>query len=95
MSLRREETKVFTHMVPIKKETYSVHGNKYELLIYQVVETGEYRIYVAKNGFGVGDVFTASQEIVSDAKKASGRDLVEGLISIAKSDIDRNEFGFY
>jgi hypothetical protein len=82
-------------MVPVKKETHSAHGNKYELFIYRVEETGEYRIYVAKNGFGVGDVFEASQEIVSYAKKVSGADLVEELIVVAKSDIDRNEFGLY
>jgi len=86
---------MFTHMISVKKETHNAYGNKYELLIYQVEETGEYRIYVAKGDFGVGDVFTASQQVVIDEKITSGADLVEELISIAKSDIDRNEFGLY
>jgi hypothetical protein len=46
-------------------------------------------------GFGVGDIFTASQEVVQDAKITAGMDIVDGLISIAIDDINRNEFGRY
>jgi hypothetical protein len=82
-------------MVPVKKVSHNVRNTDYELLVYQVEETGEYRIYVAKEGFGVGDIFTASQEVVQDAKTAEGIDIVEGLISTAIDDINRNEFGLY
>ena len=83
---------MFTHMVPRKKVTHKAHGADYELLVYQVQETGELRIYVAKDGFGVGDIFTASQEVVEDA---TGLDIVEALLATAKDDINRNEFGLY
>lgn len=86
---------MFTHMVPVKKLSHKVRNIDYELLVYQVEETGEYRIYVAKGGFGIGDIFTASQEIVHDAKSTAGIDIVEGLISTAIDDINRNEFGLY
>ncbi len=85
---------MFTHMIPIKNERHIARGKDYELLVYQVQESGEYRIYIAKSGFGVGDVFTATQEIALDARN-SGLDIVEGLLSTAKCDIDRNEFGLY
>ncbi len=83
---------MFTHMVLRKKVTHKAHGADYELLVYQVQETGELRIYVAKDGFGVGDIFTASQEVVEDA---TGLDIVEALLATAKDDINRNEFGLY
>ena len=86
---------MFTHMVSIKKETHQAHGANYELLVYQVQETGEYRIYVAKGGFGIGDIFTASQEVVRDSKVMAGTDVVTNLLATAKDDIDRNEFGHY
>jgi hypothetical protein len=82
-------------MVRVKKLTHNARNTDYELLIYQVEETGEYQIYVAKGGFGVGDLFTASQEIVQDAKSAAGTNIVERLISTAIDDINRNELGLY
>lgn len=86
---------MFTHMVQVKKVGHRVRNTDYELLVYQVEETGEYRIYVAKGGFGVGDIFTASQEVVQDAISISGVGVVESLISTAIDDINRNEFGLY
>jgi hypothetical protein len=82
-------------MVPVKRVNHTVRNTDYELLVYQVQETGEYRIYVAKGGFGVGDIFTASQEVVRDAKDTPGIDIVGGLISTAIDDINRNELGHY
>lgn len=86
---------MFTHMALVKKVSHNARNNDYELLVYKVEETGEYRIYVAKGGFGVGDIFTASQEVVQDAKSTAGIDVVEALISTAIDDINRNEFGLY
>lgn len=86
---------MFTHMVSVRKETHQAHNASYELLVYQVEETGEYRIYIAKNGFGVGDMFTSSQDDVKDAKATAGIDIVQLLIETAKDDINRNEFGLY
>lgn len=83
---------MFTRMVLRKKETHNAHGTTYELLVYQVQETGEFRIYVAKDGFGVGDIFTSSQEVVQDA---AGADIIEALLATARDDINRNEFGLY
>lgn len=86
---------MFTHMVQVKKVGHKARNADYELLVYQVEETGEYRIYVAKSGFGVGDIFTASQEVAQDAISISGVDVVESLIAKAIDDINRNEFGLY
>ncbi|WP_175948255.1 hypothetical protein [Burkholderia pyrrocinia] len=86
---------MFTHMIPVKRETYLARGLTFELLVYQVDETGEYRIYVNKGGDGVGDVFTAGQDIVENAKQLSGVDLIAELVAVAKADIDRNDFGLY
>jgi hypothetical protein len=86
---------MFLHMTPVKTAKHTARDTEYELLVYQAQETGEYHIYIAKGDFGVGDVFTASQEVVSDAASTSGMDVVEELISIAISDIDKNEFGYY
>ena len=86
---------MFTHMIHVQNEKYSAHGNEYELIVYQVEETGEYRIYIAKNDMGVGDIFTASDEVVNDAKQVQGINIVEELIKVAKDDIDRNEFNQY
>ena len=86
---------MFTRMRFVRKENHNARNTDYELLVYQVEETGEYRIYIAKEGFGIGDIFSASQETVHDALSTSGDDIVEGLISIAIDDINRNEFGLY
>jgi hypothetical protein len=89
------ESLMFTHMVPVKKLQHSARGTQYELLVYQVAETGEHRIFVSKGGFGVGDVFTASQTAVADAMSTQRTDLVDGPIKTAIDDIDRNDFGKY
>lgn len=81
---------MFTHMVPVKKVSHGVQNTDYELLVYKVEETSEYRTYVAKGGSGVGDIFTASQEVVRDTKSSAGIDIVEGLISTAIDDINKN-----
>lgn len=86
---------MFTHMLLVKKLSHKARNTDYELFVYQVKETGEYRTYVAKGGFGAGDIFTAYQEVVRDAKSTTGIDIVEGLISTAIDDINRNEFGLY
>lgn len=86
---------MFTHMKLEKQLHHKAGDTDFELLVYQVEETGEYRIYVAKGGFGVGDIFTASQEVVQDAKIMAGSDIIEGLISTAIDDINRNESGRY
>jgi hypothetical protein len=86
---------MFTHMVPVKRLIHNARNTDYELLVYQVEETGEYRIFVAKGGFGVGDIFTASQQVVLDAKTSAGINIVEALISNAISDINRNAFDLY
>ena len=86
---------MFTHMVPVKTQIHRVRNTDYELSVYQVEETGEYRIYVAKGNVGVGDVFIASQEVGLDAKSTAGIDIVEELITTAISDIDRNEYSHY
>ncbi len=70
---------MFIHMVLVKKDTHTARGTNYEILVYQVEETEEYNIYVAKGGFGVGNVFTASQEMVRAIASDSGGDVVEEL----------------
>lgn len=87
---------MFTHMTAVKKEIHEAHGAEYALLVFQIEETGEYKIFIAKDGFDTaGHVFTASQEAVQDAGSQSGIKLIDELISIAKNDIDRNEYGLY
>lgn len=86
---------MFMHMINVKNETHSAHGNTYELSVYQVQENGQYRIYISKSGDTVGDIFTASQEELLDATQIQKSDLIEELITIAKNDIDRNEFSQY
>ena len=86
---------MFTHMVQVKKVSHKARNTHYELLVYQVEETGEYRIFVTKDGFGVGDIFTASQDVVRDVKSTTGVDMIEGLIATAIEDINRNELGLY
>ncbi len=71
-------TNVYAHGSSEKGYPYC-RGTNYEILVYQVEETEEYNIYVAKGGFGVGNVFTASQEMVRAIASDSGGDVVEEL----------------
>ena len=86
---------MFIRMVPVKTLNHQARGADYELLVYQVVETGEYRIYIAKGGVGVGELFAADENVIADAKATGGPDVLEELVRIAKSDIDCNEFNQY
>jgi hypothetical protein len=85
----------FLHMDLLKSVEHTARGSKYEILVFLVRETGERRIYVAKDGFGRGSVMTASAVDVADAKGTTVGDLVDSLIAVAKGDIDRNEFDDY
>ena len=91
----QEKISMFTHMIFLKKISHIARDASYEIFVYQVEETGECRIYVAKGGFGVGDIFTASHDVIQDAKLMSGDDMVEQLIATAIDDINRNEFQLY
>ncbi len=73
-------------MIPVKTETYTSRGDNFELNVYQVQETGEYRIYISKLDNEAGDMYTASHEVVDDAQ-----DIIKELISTAKDHIKRNE----
>ena len=86
---------MFTHMQFIRKDMHQTKGKQYELLTYKVMETEEYRIYISADGFGVGDVFCVSQEVLDDYKAYKGEDLINELVAFAKSDIDRNEDNKY
>jgi hypothetical protein len=86
---------MFKHSIPVTKENFEANGNQYELAVYQVQETGDYDLYISKDGNGVGNKFSASEEIVSDAMADQGKDIVQELIKIAKKDIERNEFNQY
>jgi hypothetical protein len=84
-----------TDMTPIRQEPFFVNGSSYELSLYRIIQTGELRLFVSKGGNGVGRSFSASSDVVSDAKSQSGIDIGENLFSQAKDDISRNEFGEY
>lgn len=90
-----EDTIMFTHMIPVKTIHHEARNEEYELNVYQVVETKEYQIFISKSGEGVGDIYTASEETVKDAKEVNATDMVDKLIEIAKEDINRNEYDQY
>lgn len=85
----------FVHMDLVKKDEHFARGAVYEVIVFRVRETGEHRIFVAKDGFGRGAVFTARDVDISDARSTIIGDLVSSLIETAKCDIDLNEFGDY
>lgn len=86
---------MFLNMSPIRSEIFSANGSEYELLLFRVEETGDYRLFVSKGGFGVGPSFTAKDEVVNDARMQSALDIADVLMSQAKDDIARNEFSEY
>jgi len=86
---------MFTHMEFIRKDSCTVREQLYDLLVYRIHGNGEYRVFITKNGFGLGDIFTASEQVVSDAKRYGGMDIISELLVTAKDDIVRNEFGCY
>jgi hypothetical protein len=86
---------MFASMNHVKTEHYSARNTEYELRVYLVHETKEHRIYISTSGDSVGDMFTASDDVIKDAKLFSNVDIVEKLITIAKQDIEKNEFGQY
>jgi hypothetical protein len=75
---------MFTHMGKlVRKGLHSARSDTYELEVYPVIETGEHRVSIAKNGEGLD---TLSME-------GTSTDVVEILIQAAKDEIDRNEGG--
>lgn len=85
---------MFAHMDSVRTEVHAAYQAKYELTVYRVVETGEYRVYISKGGQGLGLLASASVEIVSDGREG-GMDIVEALVQAARDEIDRNEWGKY
>lgn len=85
---------MFTHMDPVRTEVHAAHDAKYELAVYRVIETGEYRVYISKSGQGLGLLASASAEVVSDGRTV-GVDIVDVLVQSARDEIDRNEWGKY
>lgn len=85
---------MFTHMDFVRTEVHVAHQTKYELAVYRVVQTGEYRVYISKVGQGLGLLASASAEVVSDGR-AGGVDIVEVLVQAARDEIDRNDCGKY
>lgn len=51
---------MFTHMIAVKRVIHHAHGAEYAILVFQIKETDEYKIFIAKDGFdAAGNVFTA------------------------------------
>lgn len=86
---------MFLHMIVVKSVLNYAHGNTYNLTVYRAEETGDHHIYISKIGSEVGDVYIASEDVVSNAASEGFGDIVEQLLQIATDDIDRNEFGKY
>ena len=61
---------MFTHMQFIRKDMHQARGKQNELLTYKAMETEEYRIYISADGFGIGDVFCVSHDVL-EVYKAS------------------------
>lgn len=80
-------------MILIKHVRHNVRNTNYDLLVYQIKETGEYTIFIEKGGSRVSWSINASQEIVQDAKGSPRID--EILIICAINNINRNDFGFF
>jgi len=86
---------MFLSMTPVRSEKFTVNGTDYDLMLFLVRESGDYRLFVSKGGFGVGPSFTAKDDVVRDAMAFGGLKIVDTLIRQAKDDISRNEFGEY
>jgi hypothetical protein len=87
----------FTHMEPVKRRAHLARGSTHEICVYRVIETGEHRVYVAKDGFSIGRVVaTAEEDVVrAAAKTTASTDIVQALLDAVIDDIDSNEFDEY
>ncbi len=83
---------MFTHMLPVEEKLHHSRGLVYEMLIFRVMETREVRLFIARDGLGVGDVVTESD---SASGESTVVDLTEAIVNKAKNKIDVNEFGHY
>ena len=75
--------------------SHQARGAKYDLHVCRVVEGGQLRIYVFKDGQFLAYIFDPKH----DATCAPGSEIestnADDLISMAIEDIDANEFGMY
>jgi len=85
---------MFTHMEFVRAETHSVDSAVFSLDVYRVRETGQHRVFIARDGDGLGVLATASSETVFDGKQM-GDDVVAVLLSTARDEIEANEGGVF
>jgi len=82
------------HLLPpldLKKTvSHEARGKKYEIKIYQ--KDDEYLIIIVKEDRSIIPFMGLTQEDLSDAAAQKTLNMIEEIISIAKDDIDRNDF---
>lgn len=82
------------HLELVRSEQHISRGKTYQLNVYRVVETGEHRVHISNPAMGVEVLATADGDTVADGA-ATGIDIDELLIQVAKGDIDANAWGKY
>lgn len=78
-------------LLPLASVTHRARGFLFELYVCRLTDSGQYRVYVAKNGESCGYIFDPAH-VASGASEAA---IIEDLISAAKSDVEGNIQGAY
>lgn len=86
-----QQTEADLHLLPLASVTHRARGSLFELYVCRLNGSGQYRVYVAKNGESCGYTFDPAHA-TSGASEAA---IIEDLIGTAKSDVEGNFQGAY
>ncbi|MEZ2298466.1 hypothetical protein [Variovorax sp. RCC_210] len=81
--------------VPLRIVEHEARGARYELLVCRMLEFGQYRIYVAKDGELCGFSFDPKNSVECEPESSAGLTIIETLLAEEISDINENSFGLY
>ena len=79
----------------LASSTHCARGHVFEFYVCRLIDSGQYRIYVAKDGERCGYIFDPMHDVQSTAGSASELTIIEDLINAAKCDVDMNTNDFY
>lgn len=81
--------------LPLASVTHQARGFEFEFYVCRLTGSGQYRVYVAKDGQRCGYIFDPAHDIRCEENSVAEAVIIQDLVDAAKNDVEENLQGVY
>lgn len=81
--------------LPLASVTHLSHGFAFEFYVCRLTGSGQYRVYVARDGESCEYIFDPTHDVRCEENSAAEGGIVQDLVDVAMQDVDDNLQGVY